>query len=68
MATLQENIKQAITDFDNIKATLEKFGVEIPYGTDTKEYPRKIEEAVANAADYAVEDINSVLATLVTVE
>lgn len=42
MASLKENIQQAISDFDNIKAALEENDIEIPKGTDTKEYADKI--------------------------
>lgn len=38
MATLEENINQAIADFDDIEAAIEEQGVEVPNGTDTKEY------------------------------
>ena len=38
MATLEENIKQAISDFDDIEAALNEQGVEVPSGTDTSEY------------------------------
>lgn len=38
MATLEENIKQAISDFDDIEAAIEEQGVEVPNGTDTSEY------------------------------
>ena len=45
MASLQENIAQAISDFDNIKAAIIDNGVEVPYGTDTKEYGNLIKQA-----------------------
>jgi hypothetical protein len=38
MATLQENIKQAISDFDDIEAAIVESGVEVPNGTNTSEY------------------------------
>ena len=38
MATLEENINQAIADFDDIEAAIEEQGVDVPAGTDTKEY------------------------------
>lgn len=38
MATLEENINQAISDFDDIEAAIVEQGVEVPDGTDTKEY------------------------------
>lgn len=38
MASLKQNVEQAISDFDAIKAALEDSGIEVPYGTDTSEY------------------------------
>lgn len=38
MASLQESITQAIADFDDIQVAIEEQGVEVPQGTDTKEY------------------------------
>lgn len=38
MATLEENINQAIADFDDIEAAIKEQGVEVPEGTDTSEY------------------------------
>lgn len=38
MATLEENIQQAIADFDDIEAAIKEQGVEVPSGTDTSEY------------------------------
>ena len=49
MATLNENIKQAISDFDGVQAALEESGVEVPYGTDTSEYGNLVRQAVALA-------------------
>ena len=42
MATLEENIEQAISDFDDIEAALEEQGVDVPKGTDTSEYGRLV--------------------------
>ena len=42
MATLEENIAQAISDFDDIEAALIEQGVDVPSGTDTSEYGNKI--------------------------
>lgn len=42
MATLKENINKATSDFDSIKTAIEEKGVEVPYGTDTREYADKI--------------------------
>ena len=38
MANLQDNISQAIADFDDVEAALEENGIDVPYDTDTKEY------------------------------
>lgn len=38
MATLEENINQAISDFNDIELALEEQGVNVPSGTDTSEY------------------------------
>ena len=42
MASLEENIKQAISDFDDIEAAIIEQGVDVPVGTDTSEYGNKI--------------------------
>nr|DAS46850.1 MAG TPA: leucine rich repeat protein [Caudoviricetes sp.] len=44
MATLKENINQAIADFDSIKEAIENQGVEVPNGTPTSQYGSKIDE------------------------
>lgn len=44
MATLKENINQAIADFDSIKEAIENRGVEVPNGTPTSQYGSKINE------------------------
>lgn len=38
MATLEENINQAIADFDDIEAAITEKGVEVPEGTGTSQY------------------------------
>lgn len=38
MATLEENITQAISDFNDIQSAITEKGVNVPDGTDTKEY------------------------------
>ena len=38
MNSLEQNIAQAISDFDDIQAAITEQGVEVPEGTDTKEY------------------------------
>lgn len=42
MASLEDNINQAISDFDDIKAAIEEKGVAVEQGTDTSEYGDKI--------------------------
>lgn len=49
MATLKQNIAQAIADFDAIEAAIEESGVDVPYGTDTSEYGNLVRQAVSNA-------------------
>lgn len=44
MASLNENITQAINDFDSIEKTIEDLGVDIPSGTPTSKYGEKISE------------------------
>lgn len=44
MATLQEIIRQAISDFDGIEKAIEDCGVDVPYDTDTSEYGNLIRE------------------------
>lgn len=48
MATLKQNITQAIADFDGIKDAIEESGVPVPYDTDTSEYGDLIRKAVAS--------------------
>lgn len=43
MATLMQNIKQSIQDFNNIKQSLIDKGIEVPEGTKTSEYAGLIE-------------------------
>ncbi len=40
----EKNIKQVISDFDAIEAAIESAGVDVPKGTDTKDYAGKIGE------------------------
>ena len=49
MASLKENIAQAISDFDSIKAAIEESGVSVPYDTNTSEYGNLVREAVSNS-------------------
>lgn len=44
MPTLNENIHQAIDDFDNIKSAIIEKGVAVPIGTSTSDYGEKIKE------------------------
>lgn len=47
MATIQENIKQAIADFNNIENAIEECGVDVPYDTNTSEYGNLVKEVYA---------------------
>lgn len=49
MASLQQNILQAISDFDGIKQAIIDNGVDVPYGTDTKEYGELVRKACKKA-------------------
>lgn len=40
--TLQENVNQAISDFDSIQQAIIDKGIEVPNGTPTSEYADKI--------------------------
>lgn len=50
MATLEENINQAIADFDDIEAAIKEQGVDVPAGTDTSEYGNKIRQISGGGA------------------
>ena len=56
MRTLEENVKQAIADFDGIKAAIEEKGMEVPDGTDTNQYGNKIRLIGADQYDRGYED------------
>ena len=49
MASLKENIQQAIADFDSIEKAIEECGVDVPYDTNTSEYGDKVREVYARA-------------------
>lgn len=51
MASLEENITQAISDFDDIEKAIEESGIEVPYGTDTSEYGNLIRQASGGKVD-----------------
>ncbi len=52
MATTEEIINQAISDFDDIEAAIEEMGVDVPEGTDTSEYANLIRSiAVGGTVD-----------------
>lgn len=41
-------VEQVIADFDDIEAAIVENGVDVPYGTDTKEYGRLVRQACTN--------------------
>lgn len=41
---IEDTINQAIADFDRIEKAIEDCGVDVPFGTDTKDYGDKIKE------------------------
>ena len=47
MATLKENIQQAISDFNDIEAAIEESGIDVPYDTNTSEYGNLVRQAVS---------------------
>ena len=53
--TLAENTAQAIADFKDIKQAIEESGAEVPDGTPTSEYSKKVLE-VADALEYFLSD------------
>ena len=57
MATLQENIRQANSDFNAIKAEIVNAGVEVSEGTKTEEYSVKIRQVYEKGVDDANEEI-----------
>lgn len=50
MASLKENIQQAIADFNEIEAAIEESGVDVPYDTNTSEYGNLIRQAVSTSS------------------
>lgn len=44
MASIEENIAQAISDFDDIKDAITESGVPVPYDTNTSEYGDKVRQ------------------------
>lgn len=48
MSDLKKNISQVISDLDEIEKAIEECGVEVPYGTNTKEYGDLVREACKN--------------------
>lgn len=66
MSKLEAYVNQAIADFDSIEAAIRRNGVDVPKGTDTKDYGTLI-DIVANPQTYILqdEDGNEVAAVLV---
>ena len=59
MATLEENIAQAISDFDDIKNAIEEQGVEVPAGTDTSAYGRMIRNIPTSGGSSPIKYVES---------
>ena len=59
MATLEENINQAIADFDDIEAAIEEQGVEVPAGTDTSEYGNLIRSITGGGSSGPIKYVES---------
>lgn len=51
MASLRDNINQAISDFNGIEKAIEECGVDVPYGTDTKDYGDKVRQVKQKAIE-----------------
>lgn len=49
MATLKDNILQAISDFNDVEAAIEESGIDVPYDTNTSEYGNLVRKAVSAA-------------------
>lgn len=56
MATLSQNVKQATSDFDDIKSAIIEQGVEVPDGTPTSEYGNKIRQIEGGSAPANLDD------------
>ena len=54
MANLKKNVLQAISDFDKIESTIESYGIDVPYDTDTKEYGELIRSVYEKGSVSAV--------------
>lgn len=59
MSSMRENINQAIADFDGIKTAIESLSVEVPHGTDTKDYASLI-ESISTVEKYLDKTLTSV--------
>lgn len=66
MATITQNIQQAISDFGNIKNAIIDRGIEVPAGTPTKNYPSLIRSIDAGSGGGSV--INGRIETLTVAE
>lgn len=56
MATLEENVRRAIADFDDVEAAIEEQGVDVPSGTDTSEYGNLIRSIQSSPIKYVESD------------
>lgn len=55
LSRLEIAVNQAITDFDEIKAAIESKGIQIPKGTDTREYAALI-KSIGTGKTYILRD------------
>lgn len=58
MADLEQVIDQAISDFDDIEAAIKEKGVDVPEGTDTKEYGNLI-RGISGGGDSPIKYVES---------
>lgn len=63
MNSLEENINQAIADFDDIESAIKEQGVDVPYDTDTSQYGDLIRSIGAGSDDKVFEKITTVTVT-----
>lgn len=68
MSKLEKYVNQAISDFDTIKEAIKRKGIEVPYGTDTREYGALIDAIESMPASIILRDENGAEAVATLVE
>jgi len=59
--TLEENVNQAVNDFNAIKSKIIESGVDVPKGTPTSAYSSKVEAVYQKGADDTAEDVSPLI-------